>query len=75
LVRGWEFYTHFAKGGKQYVGIDRIEKDYNEYQSGQKASFRKFKSRCDWLKENGGRYSRGEFKKAARQWGCQYRNN
>jgi hypothetical protein len=75
LFFGWKFYTHFTKGGKKYIGIDRIERDYAEYVSGQRLSFRKFKSRCDWLKENGSRYSRGEFKKAARQWGCQYRNN
>jgi hypothetical protein len=72
---GWEFYTHFTKGGDQRVVPSKIAKDYYEYVSAQKASFRKFKSRCDWLLENGSRYSKGEFKKAARQWGCRYRNN
>ena len=70
---GFEAYQSYTKGGKQHVGHEDIERAYREYVSQQKGSFRKFKSRCDWLKENAARFDRSMLKATARKWGCRYR--
>jgi hypothetical protein len=48
----------------------RIQQDYGEYVSNERLNCREPDDRCKWLKKNKHRYSRAQYKKTEKAWGC-----